>query len=61
MISTCGGVHKTWWGIPHGGDYYSLEQNLKEEREVKRPLGGYNLVDTDIFRLGRIPRIWLRV
>ena len=56
MISTCEGVHKPWWGIPHGGDYYSLEQNLKGERE-NRPQGGYNLVDTNIFRLERLPRI----
>ena len=60
MISTCEGVHNTWWGIPHGGDYYSLEQNIKGERE-ERPQGGYNLVDIDIFRLGRLPRIWPEV
>ena len=29
MISTCEGFHKHWWGVPHGGDYYSLEQNIK--------------------------------
>ena len=60
MISTCEGVHNPWWGIPHGGDYYSLEQNINGERE-ERPQGGYNLVDADIFRLGRLPRIQLRV
>ena len=56
MISTCEGVHNPWWGIPHEGDYYSPEQNMKGERE-KRPQGGYNLVDTDIFRVERLPRI----
>ena len=54
MIYTCEGVHKPWWGIPNGGYYCSLEQNLKGERE-NRPQGGYNLVDTDIFILGRLP------
>ena len=54
MISTCEGVHNNWWGIPHGGDYYSLEQNLKGERE-ERPHGGHNLVDAEIFGLGRLP------
>ena len=58
MIYTCEGVHKHWWGIPHGGDYYSLEQNINGGREVGIPQGGYTLVDTDIFRLGRLPRIW---
>ena len=51
MISTCDGVHKPWWRITHGGDYYSLEQNLKRERE-ERPQGGYNLVDIDILDQG---------
>ena len=54
MIYTCEGVHKHWWGIPHGGDYYSLEQNIKGKRE-EIPQGGYNIVDTDIFRIGRLP------
>ena len=60
MIFICEAVHKAWCGIPHGGDYYSLEQNLKGVRE-ERPQGGYNLVDTDIFRLGRLPLIWSSV
>ena len=55
MILTYEGVHNSWWGIPHGGDYYSLEKNIKGERE--RPQGGYNLMDIAIFRLGRLPRI----
>ena len=60
MTSTCEGVHKPWWGIPREGDYYSLEKNQKGEIE-ERLQGGYNLVDTNIFRLGRLPRIWLGV
>ena len=60
MISTCEGVHNTWQMIPHGGDYYSLEQNLKGERE-EIPQGGCNLLDTGIFRLGILPRIGPRV
>ena len=60
MIYTCEWVHKPWLGISHGGDYYSLKQNINGERE-ERPQGGYNLVDTNIFLLGRLPRIWLEV
>ena len=56
MISTCEGVHNPWWGIPHGGYYYSLEQIIKGERE-ERPQGLYNFVDTGIFRQGRLPQI----
>ena len=60
MFCKCEGVHNPWWGIPPGGDYYLLEQNINGESE-ERPQGGYNLVDTDIFRLGKLPRTWPKV